>query len=630
MNYTEAVDKAKQGDNDAFTFLYEQTYQKAYYVALKYLKNETIAQDVLQEAYVAAFKSLQQLDDPEKFPAWLSRIVATRSLNELKKKNPMLFSETENEEGQDISETFEDDRVDTQPELSIDQKETQRLIREIIEALSEEQRVCITMFYLDEMPVKEIAEILQVSENTVKSRLNYGRQKIKDKVLDLEKKGTKLYGLSPIPFFLLLCREEASAAEIAVPAFSAVACAEAASAGKTILGGTLVAGANGLTTKIVAGVIAGTLLVGGGAALYSSMNDTSSETVEIQNSVEKADEKDLLQEYREQLKGNEDVIQTEMESETESEIESEIEEVSIWKGTSSADGLFQPNQFYQYEDAVYFIYQGQPYILNYNLTSSTLSRVLVSGGIIDAGGRIMFLNIFDNKYYFTFKSYHSEEGYDVRKIVRCDMDGQHFEDLGQGTSCIVADNKIYYRHSEPSTIGEKGEIISHCWEEDGQYMVMDLDGSNTHVLETAYPISQGYLYDNKFVYISEETPGIFWDLEGTQYSFDEVGYCDNYIGQGTDSASGQTYTLQLEEVTELSMYGYGAQSFRAISRINCDTGEKEKVINCMYGLGHPIIFGDYILVDDATDEIATWCRAIYLYRLDGTLEATVFTWTDGG
>ncbi|MGN1165948.1 MAG: RNA polymerase sigma factor [Lachnospiraceae bacterium] len=280
MNYTEAVDKAKQGENDAFTFLYEQTYQKAYYIALKYLKNETVAQDVLQEAYVAAFKSLEQLDDPEKFPAWLSRIVATRSLNELKKKNPMLFSETENEEGQDISETFEDDRVDTQPELSIDQKETQRLIREIIEALSEEQRVCITMFYLDDMPVKEIAEILQVSENTVKSRLNYGRQKIKDKVLELEKKGTKLYGLAPIPFFLLLCREEASAAEIAVPAFSAASCAEAASAGKTILGGTLVAGAKGLTTKIVAGVIAGTLLVGGGAAaVIHSQKDAQKDEV---------------------------------------------------------------------------------------------------------------------------------------------------------------------------------------------------------------------------------------------------------------------------------------------------------------------------------------------------------------
>lgn len=266
IKYADAIRRAKEGNEEAFTFLYEQTYKKSYYVALKYMKNETLAEDVLQESYVVAFKSLNQLDDPEKFPAWLGRIVATRSLNELKKKQPLLFSQTENEEGQDISATFEDDRVSGQPELSMDQQETKRLMQEIIGALSEEQRVCITMFYMEEMSVKEMAEILQVSENTVKSRLNYGRQKIKDKVLDLEKKGTKLYGLAPIPFFLLLCKEEASAATYTIPALSFSTCAQAATAGKTALGGAVAAGAKGLTMKIVAGVVAGTLLVGGGAA----------------------------------------------------------------------------------------------------------------------------------------------------------------------------------------------------------------------------------------------------------------------------------------------------------------------------------------------------------------------------
>lgn len=266
IKYADAIRRAKEGNEEAFTFLYEQTYKKSYYVALKYMKNETLAEDVLQESYVVAFKSLDQLDDPEKFPAWLGRIVATRSLNELKKKQPLLFSQTENEEGQDISATFEDDRVSGQPELSMDQQETKRLMQEIIGALSEEQRVCITMFYMEEMSVKEMAEILQVSENTVKSRLNYGRQKIKDKVLDLEKKGTKLYGLAPIPFFLLLCKEEASAATYTIPALSFSSCAQAATVGKTALGGAVAAGAKGLTIKIVAGVVAGTLLVGGGAA----------------------------------------------------------------------------------------------------------------------------------------------------------------------------------------------------------------------------------------------------------------------------------------------------------------------------------------------------------------------------
>lgn len=188
MNYTEAVEGAKKGKENAFSFLYQQTYKKSYYVALKYLRNETLVEDVLQDSYVAAFKSLEKLENPEKFSAWMARIVANRALNELKKDKPLLFSETENEDGQDITETFEDDRVNIQPEMALDQQETSRLMQEIIDQLTEEQRVCITMFYMQEMSVKEMAEILQVSENTVKSRLNYGRQKIRDKVLDLEKK----------------------------------------------------------------------------------------------------------------------------------------------------------------------------------------------------------------------------------------------------------------------------------------------------------------------------------------------------------------------------------------------------------------------------------------------------------
>ena len=77
---------------------------------------------------------------------------------------------------------------------------------EIIDTLPEDQRVVISMYYYEGMSVRQIAEELGITENTVKSRLSYGRKKIETKVLDLEKKGTKLYGLAPIPFLLLLLR----------------------------------------------------------------------------------------------------------------------------------------------------------------------------------------------------------------------------------------------------------------------------------------------------------------------------------------------------------------------------------------------------------------------------------------
>lgn len=281
-SYTEAVQKAMKGDQEAYTYLYEKTYTKCFYLARKFLNSEHTAQDIVQDAYVKAFKSLDTLEDPEKFPSWIGTIVSNLAKNELKRRKVTLFSETENEDGQDISDTFVDDRVSVQPEIVMDQNETTRLMKEIIDTLTDEQRICVTMFYMEQMSVKEMASVLEVSENTVKSRLNYGRQKIKDKVLDLEKKGTKLYGLAPIPFFLLLLKEDVKAAQATpIPSMSAAvssatkAVTTAAGTGSIVAGttaATVAAGAGkGIATKVIAGIVAGTLVVGGGAAAIVHM-----------------------------------------------------------------------------------------------------------------------------------------------------------------------------------------------------------------------------------------------------------------------------------------------------------------------------------------------------------------------
>ena len=135
----------------------------------------------------------------------------------MKKKRPMLFSELEQSSDMDLpaEEWFEDENTDHLPEYVIDQNETSRLIREILDELPEDQRAAIGMYYYEEMSVKEIAASMNATENAVKSRLLYGRRKIEKKVHELEKKGTKLYGLAPIPFLLWLLRgQKAYAAEV--------------------------------------------------------------------------------------------------------------------------------------------------------------------------------------------------------------------------------------------------------------------------------------------------------------------------------------------------------------------------------------------------------------------------------
>lgn len=209
MTYTEAINLARAGEERGYGFLYEKTYKSKYYLALQYMKNEEEAEDVLQEAYIKAFSKLDTLENPEAFQGWLGMIVANTAKNMLAKKRPLLFSDLAvDDEGEAFEYQIEDDDLEVQPELSYTRQETKELVHELIDSLSEEQRLCILMFHIEGIPISEIARTMECSENTVKSRLNYGRKNLRMKAEDLQKKGYKLYSVAPLPLFLMLLRSE--------------------------------------------------------------------------------------------------------------------------------------------------------------------------------------------------------------------------------------------------------------------------------------------------------------------------------------------------------------------------------------------------------------------------------------
>ena len=205
------LDRAKRQDQAALAEIYEQTSGAVYRVLKVLIKNdEDTVQDLLQDTYVKAFTRLDQLQDESKLLPWLKTIANNSAKDWLKKCKPVLFTAMAGNEGNEetealsFEENIEADRIDESPELAMDEKEVRRLVMEILNQLPEDQRVVLGMFYYEDMSVKEIASILEVSDNTVKSRLNYGRKKVKELVLDLEKKGTKLYNVAPFTFFVYL------------------------------------------------------------------------------------------------------------------------------------------------------------------------------------------------------------------------------------------------------------------------------------------------------------------------------------------------------------------------------------------------------------------------------------------
>ena len=280
---TELVAAIRGGDQDAFTELYEQTSQEVYRTARAVLRDEDEALDVQQDTFVFAYQHLDQLSEPEKLRPWLRTIAVNRAKSVLRKNTPVLFTELENDEGEGLPEQA-DLSLDASPELSLEQKETAELVNEILSGLSDGQRAAVAMYYYEQMSVNEIAASLGVSSSTVKNQLAKGRKKIEEAVRALEKKGVKLYGLSPIGFLVALMKRQAPTAQageavlaktLAKAGIAAGAKTAAAAATVTAVPVTASTFGHVLAGRLAAGILAVALIGGGiwgGAKLLKSSN----------------------------------------------------------------------------------------------------------------------------------------------------------------------------------------------------------------------------------------------------------------------------------------------------------------------------------------------------------------------
>lgn len=240
MELEELVTRASNGDNQALNQLYNDTYRQAYQVAMQMFHDENEAFDILQDSYIKAFNNLSNLKEPSKFKSWFFQIVSNTCRDYLRKRknNPMFFSDMtyEDDNGENEIE-FVDESTAFSPEENVDYSETQRLVAEMIDNLPDEQRLVLLMYYIEGLSIKEIAQSLEVSENTVKSRMNYGKKKLKVQVEELEKKGTKLYGIAGLGLFgFIVWMFRNNAQNISVPDMSKVV---AASFGKAPLTDTV-------------------------------------------------------------------------------------------------------------------------------------------------------------------------------------------------------------------------------------------------------------------------------------------------------------------------------------------------------------------------------------------------------
>lgn len=166
------VRRAQTGDNDAFAELYTATYQQQYRYAYKYLKDEHLAQDALQETFINALRNITGLQNPQLFVAWLNRInfrVCYDLAKSLDKSRTDAYDEEKAAETRAEGGYPEDELVD------IDSRKY--ILRQVMNLPLTESQV-ILMKYYQNMNNNDIAEALDISRSTVKRYLKSGKERL--------------------------------------------------------------------------------------------------------------------------------------------------------------------------------------------------------------------------------------------------------------------------------------------------------------------------------------------------------------------------------------------------------------------------------------------------------------------
>ncbi len=158
---------AQDGDQEAFTKIYQLYQQPLLRYAFKVCNNRESAQDAVQEAWIKLAKSIRKLDDPSALRSWLYRLVRFSSIDLMRKLNRHKENAVVFEEGR-YSDTNEEPSNDDELRLAINRLPTI-------------EKQMIHLFYLDELKIREIAIVLGIPDGTVKSRLNRARRLLKQR-----------------------------------------------------------------------------------------------------------------------------------------------------------------------------------------------------------------------------------------------------------------------------------------------------------------------------------------------------------------------------------------------------------------------------------------------------------------
>ena len=182
-NDSDLIKKTLEGDDHSFSLLVDKHKDFVFSMAVRILQNEQLAEEVAQDSFLNAYKSLKTFEGKSKFSTWLYRITYNVTLNALKKenRNRNLFSDQEPEDyvSNSSSNQINDSTLD-----NIVRNDNGNIVRESVAKLPSKFASILTMYHLNQMKYDEISELTNLPVGTVKSHIHRGRILLKTLILE--------------------------------------------------------------------------------------------------------------------------------------------------------------------------------------------------------------------------------------------------------------------------------------------------------------------------------------------------------------------------------------------------------------------------------------------------------------
>jgi RNA polymerase sigma-70 factor (ECF subfamily) len=173
------VARARRGDSTAFDALVQRYKERLYGTVYHMTSNHEDANDLVQDTFIKAYKSLNTFKGQSSFYTWVYRIAVNRTLNHLKRrKNKNHFSLDDVDANIQTDPDFVELMSHVTPRREVGLNELQEKLNEALQKLSEAHRAVVVMHDVQGMTHADIAKVMKCSEGTVRSRLFYARQQL--------------------------------------------------------------------------------------------------------------------------------------------------------------------------------------------------------------------------------------------------------------------------------------------------------------------------------------------------------------------------------------------------------------------------------------------------------------------